>query len=111
MRAMTVIVAAALLTGAAPAAPSKVFNGFVTDTMCGRDHASMKNSPDAKCVRDCVGDGRTYKYALLVGEQMYVLSDQETPAKFAAQQVEVTGVLYPKTGIIKVESIRAMKKR
>jgi hypothetical protein len=109
MRTLTVIVAAALLTAAAPRQESKTYTGVVTETMCGRDHQAMKIAPDAKCVRDCVGDGKTYKYALLAGNKLYTLSDQETPAKFAAQQVEVKGVLYAKTNILKVESIKAVR--
>ena len=65
---------------------------------------SLGVSPEARCVRDCVKSGQ-YKYALLVGSQMYVLSDQQTPEKFAAQKVRVKGVLYEKTRILKVESI------
>lgn len=109
MRIASFIVAAALLTGAAPAPQSKTYTGVITDTMCNRDHKAMKVSPDSKCVKDCVGDGKTYKYALLSGETLYTLSDQETPAKFAAQRVTVKGVLYEKTKILKVESIEAAK--
>jgi hypothetical protein len=108
--ALFVLVTASLL-GVSPAAqgPSKSYTGVITETMCSRDHKAMKIAPEAKCVRDCVGDGKTYKYALLVGDQVYTLSDQETPAKFAAQRVEVTGVLYEKTNIIKVEAIKPVK--
>ena len=84
----------------------KTFTGVITDTMCGKDHAHMGVSPDEKCVRECVrGSNGKYKYALLVGEKMYVLSDQQTPEKFAAKKVKVTGTLYEKTGIIKVDRI------
>ncbi|OFW04739.1 MAG: hypothetical protein A3H96_09995 [Acidobacteria bacterium RIFCSPLOWO2_02_FULL_67_36] len=84
---------------------SQTYVGFITDTMCGRDHKAMNVTPDAKCVRDCVGDGKTYKYALADANGMYTLSDQETPAKFAGERVKVTGVLYAKTNILKVERI------
>ena len=47
--------------------------------------------------------------ALHDGSKMYVLSDQQTPEKFAAQKVKVTGTLYPKTRIIKVDKIEAAK--
>ena len=40
---------------------------------------------------------------------MYTLSDQQTPERFAGQRVTVRGVLYPKTNIIKVETITAQK--
>ena len=109
MRMLTILAAATLLTAAAPAPQSRTYTGFVTDTMCKREHASMKISPDAKCIRDCVGDGKTYKYALMTADAIYTLSDQETPAKFAAQQVKVTGVLYTKTNILKVESIKPVR--
>jgi hypothetical protein len=52
---------------------------------------------------------KRYKYALYDGKKMYTLSDQQTPEKFAAQKVKVTGVLYEKTGIIKVDSIQPAK--
>ena len=105
MRLATFFVTAALLTAAAPPAQSKSYTGVITDTMCHRDHKAMKISPETKCVRDCVGDGKTYKYALLTDDNLYTLSDQETPAQFAAQRVTVTGVLYEKTRILRVESI------
>jgi hypothetical protein len=90
--------------------PAKVFTGVITDTMCGLDHAHMGATDNAKCVRDCVktGGGK-WKYALHDGKNMYVLSDQGTPEKFAAQKVRVTGVLFEKTKIIKVEKIEAAK--
>ncbi len=109
MRIVAFVAAAALLTAAAPAPQSKTYTGVITDTMCTRDHKSMKISPDSKCVKECVGDGKTYKYALLTGGGVYALSDQETPAKFAAERVEITGVLYEKTKVLKVESIRPVK--
>jgi hypothetical protein len=88
----------------------KTFTGVVTDTMCGADHAHMGISPDAKCVRECVkSDPKKWKYALLVGKTVYVLSDQQTPEKFAAQKVKVTGTLYEKTKILKVDKIEASK--
>jgi hypothetical protein len=103
------LAAAVMLTAAAPAQESKPYTGVITDTMCGRSHKGMNVAPESKCVKECVGDGKTYKFALLSGAKIYTLSDQETPAKFAAQRVVVTGVLYEKTGILKVESIQAAK--
>jgi hypothetical protein len=86
---------------------SKTYVGVISDTMCAGDHAAMKVTPDAKCVKKCVRDGKTFKYALVDGSQVYKLSDQETPAQFAGRKVKVTGVLYPKTNIVKVERIEA----
>jgi hypothetical protein len=84
---------------------SKTYVGVITDTMCAGDHAAMKVTPDAKCVKDCVRDGKAFQYALVDGPRIYRLSDQETPARFAGRKVKVTGVLYTKTSILKVEHI------
>jgi hypothetical protein len=97
----TLLIAAGLLA----AADARTFVGVITDTMCGADHKHMGIAPDDKCVRECVKHGA--KYALYDGKEVYRLSDQQTPEKFAAQKVKVTGVLYEKTKIIKVEKIEA----
>jgi hypothetical protein len=100
------LVAAGLL--AAATAP-QTFTGVVTDTMCGASHKAMGSTDDAKCVRDCVKSDPSVKYALLVGSNVYVLSDQRTPEKFAAQKVKVTGTLDAKTKTLKVDKIEAAK--
>ena len=87
---------------------SKTYVGVITDTMCIGDHTAMKVTPDAKCVKECVRDGKTFQYALHDGSKAYKLSDQETPARFAGRKVKVTGVLYTKTNILKVERIDAL---
>lgn len=101
----------ALLLGTALFAADKpqTYTGVITDSMCGAKH-TMGVTPDAKCVRDCVKmDPKQVKYALLVGSNMYVLSDQQTPEKFAAQKVAVTGTLDEKTKILKVNKIEAAR--
>ncbi len=100
-----------ILMAAAAMAADKVqtYTGVITETMCGAKH-TMGISPDAKCVRDCVKmDPKKWKYALLVGNELYVLSDQQTPEKFAAQKVKVTGTLFEKTKILKSDKIEAAK--
>ena len=87
----------------AAAAGPQSFTGVITDTMCGANHKPMNVTPDSKCVLECVKHGS--KYALLVGNNVYVLSDQQTPEKFAAQKVKVTGALNEKTKILKVDKI------
>ncbi|HEX6943532.1 MAG TPA: hypothetical protein VF128_11435 [Gemmatimonadaceae bacterium] len=111
MKALRILTVLGVLAVPAHAAETRTYVGVVTDTMCGLDHVSMKNGPDTKCVRECVGDGRTYKYAIAVGARIYTLSDQETPATFAGEKVKVTGVLYPKTNILKVERIERLSGR
>lgn len=111
MKAVTLMSVLALLVFgvfAAAQGPAKVYTGVITDTMCGADHAHMGVAPDEKCVRECVKAGKQWKYALLTADKkIHVLSDQAAPEKFAAKRVKVTGVLYPKTGILRVDKIEA----
>ncbi|MBZ5591556.1 MAG: hypothetical protein LAP39_04930 [Acidobacteriia bacterium] len=103
MKTLLTLFAGAALALAA-AAP-KTFTGVITDSMCGKDHSMMGVKPDSKCVLECVKAGS--KYALLEGTNVYELSDQKTPEKFAGQKVKVTGTLNGK--IIEVQSITAAK--
>jgi hypothetical protein len=102
---LSLIISGFLFAQGAP----KTYTGIITDTMCGADHASMGATSNEKCVRDCVRSGNgQWKYALLgADKKMYVLSDQQTPEKFAAKRVKVTGTVYEKTGILKVDKIEA----
>ena len=94
--------AGALIAGAAN---QQTFQGVITDSMCGKDHAMMKVAPDSKCVMECAKHGS--KYALFDGKTAYVLSDQKTPEQFAGKKVRIIGTLYEKTKILKVDSIVA----
>ena len=87
------------------------FRGVITDTMCnGTDHKGMNMGTDEQCVKACVKmDPAKWKYALTDGKNVWVLSDQKTPEKFAAKKVVVTGTLDEKTKTIKVDSIAAVK--
>ena len=108
MRVVIIAIALTVIIGAGsplPAQESRTYVGVITDTMCASNHKPMNISPEPKCVRDCVRDGKTYKYALLNRGKLYPLSDQETPARFAGARVKVSGVLYTKTNIIKVSAI------
>jgi hypothetical protein len=88
----------------------QTFTGTITDNMCARaNHSQMQMGPtDAECVTACVSaHGATY--VLYDGTNVYELSDQKTPEKFAAKKVTVTGTLDAKTKTIKVDSITAAK--
>lgn len=98
-----------MLAGSAMFAAEKaqMFMGVITDNMCRNNHKPMGVTPDSKCVRDCVhADPSHYKYALYDGKHTYVLSDQQTPEKFAGQKVMVMGVLDAKAETIQVQSIK-----
>jgi len=104
---LTTLLAALTLTAAGQ---PKTFTGVITDTMCGADHSMMGVKPDSKCVRECVKmDPKKWKYALLVGKDVYVLSDQQTPEKYAAEKVKVTGTLDEKTKTIHVDKIEPIR--
>jgi hypothetical protein len=88
---------------------AQIFTGVITDDMCDKgDHKAMNMGPPAKCVTECI-KGMDGKYVLFDGKAAYVLSDQKTPAKFAAQKVTVTGTLDAKTKTIQVEKITPAK--
>jgi hypothetical protein len=93
------------------AAQSKqTFTGTITDNMCAKGgHAQMRMGPtDAECTTACImAHGATY--VLYDGKDIYTLSDQKTPEKFAAQRVRVTGTLDARTKTIQVDSITAAK--
>jgi hypothetical protein len=107
MRVPLFLVMALLSTSVSQAQADKTYVGVVTDTMCMTDHTAMKVAPDSKCVQECVRDARTFRYALSDGNGVYTLSDQQRPAAFAGRKVKITGVLYTKTNILKVNAIAA----
>ena len=108
---MKSLIASLFAVAALSAAPGKqTFTGTITDSMCGKaGHAQMRMGPtDAECTTACISaHGATY--VLYDGKNVYALSDQQTPEKFAAQKVRVTGTLDVKTKTIQVESIRNAK--
>jgi len=104
------IVAFLALTGLSTAQSPQTFTGTITDDMCARaDHSQMKMGPtDVDCVKACVA-AHGASYVLFDGKSVYTLSDQQTPAKFAAQRVTVVGTLDAKTKTIQVQSIAPAK--
>ena len=105
------LISSLLVVAALSAAQSKqTFTGTITDNMCAKaGHAQMRMGPtDAECTTACVSiHGATY--VLYDGKEVYALSDQRTPEKFAGQKVRVTGTLDAKTKTIQVDSISAAK--
>jgi hypothetical protein len=100
-----------LIIAALAAAPGKrQFTGAITDSMCATaDHSRMQMGPtDAECTIACVS-AHDAAYVLYDGQEVYTLSDQKTPEKFAGKKVTVTGTLDAKTKTIQVDSIAAAK--
>jgi hypothetical protein len=107
--ALCVLTLAFAAAGGAAAPQSRTFTGVISDSMCGRDHAAMKVSPDSKCITECVKASKNIHYTLLDQQNAYTLSDREKPVRFAGQTVKVTGVLREKTNVIDVESIEPVR--
>lgn len=83
----------------------QTITGEVGDAMCGRNH--MEGAP-AECTRTCVSHGS--KYALVVGDKMYILETSDKAAlstldRQAGKNVTVTGVVDGNT--IQVGSVKA----
>jgi hypothetical protein len=100
-----------LIIAALAAAQGKpTFTGTITDSMCAEaDHSRMRmGATDADCTIACI-DAHGASYVLYDGKEIYMLSDQQTPEKFAGKKVTITGRLDAKTKTIQVESITAAK--
>jgi hypothetical protein len=109
---MKLLVAGLLgLAALAPAQRAQTFAGTITDDMCANTagHSTMRmGSTDAECTKACVA-AHGASYVLFNGTDVWVLSDQKTPERFAGQRVTVAGTLDAKTKTIRVESISAAK--
>jgi hypothetical protein len=82
-----------LLFSPAMAAGKQTLTGEVGDAMCGVKHMEGEGTP-AQCTRTCVAHGS--KYALVVGDKIYVLNttDKEALAVLdqqAGKKATVTG--------------------
>jgi hypothetical protein len=99
-----------LAVAVSAAQEKQTFTGVITDDMCPLgSHSRMQMGPtDAECARACI-TAHGASWVLYDGKSAYVLSDQKTPDRFAAQKVRVIGTLDAKSKIIKVESIAASR--
>lgn len=91
--AVLVFSASLLAAPYALARGKQTFTGEVGDAMCGRQH--MEGTP-AECTRACVSKGS--KYALIVGDKIYILDTDDKKALAALDQqagknATVTGTL------------------
>jgi propanediol dehydratase large subunit len=111
---LTLLAAAALsaaLSAALFANPAQqTFIGVITDSMCPKgDHSQMQmGATDADCTAACISVHGA-EYVLYDGKDVYTLSDQRTPGKFAGKKVKVLGTLDAKSKKIQVDSITAEK--
>lgn len=108
MKHLLVGLLAATAVSAAPG--TQTFTGTITDSICATSgHSQMRMGPtDAECTIACIG-AHDATYVLYDGKDVYTLSDQRTPEKFAAQKVRVVGTLDAETKTIHVDSITAAR--
>jgi len=102
---VAVIIFSATVCLSSLAAHKQTFTGEVGDAMCGRQH--MEGTP-VECTRACVAKGS--KYALVVGEKIYILNTTDKTAlatldQQAGKNATVTGTLDGDT--IEVSSVAA----
>jgi hypothetical protein len=88
---------------------ARSYKGVITESMCLNNHKGMNMGPDPDCIRQCVKAGKGVKYVLWDGQAAYKLSDRQTPEKFTGQKVIISGTVYQKTAILKVNKIEAAK--
>ena len=104
---MKPLIASFVILVALTAAPERQkFTGVITDSMCAdADHSRMRMGPtDAECTLACHQE-HDAQYVLYADKEIYTLSDQKAPEKFAGKKVTVTGTLDLRTKTIQVDSI------
>jgi hypothetical protein len=96
------------LAGLSAGQGKQTFTGVITDSECSTaDHSHMRMGPTAaECVSACISEHGA-SYVLYDGKNVYALSDQKTPERFAAKKVKVAGSLDAKRKTIRVDSITA----
>jgi hypothetical protein len=89
----------------------KTIVGYVSDSMCGLDHAAMKMSDDKTCTFKCVDGSAKFVLADRAHKVVYALDDavQEKASEFAGQKVTVTGQVDTKAKTIHVTKIEAAR--
>src|SRR5262245_25112038 len=99
-----------MIVGASSAQTIRTFTGVITDSMCASaDHSRMRmGSTDGECTIACV-DTHAARYVLFDGKDVYSLSDQKAPEKFAGKRGTVTGKLKTDTTTNDVEVIALAK--
>ena len=88
-------------------AEEKTIVGYISDSMCGLDHKSMKMGDDKACTLKCVDDGGKFVLADRDHKVVYTLDDaaQDKAREFAGQKVKVTGQVDAKAKTIQVTTI------
>ena len=105
---MKLLTAGLMALAMAPPPAARTITGTITDSMCATaDHSQMQMGPtSAECTKACVEE-HDASFVLFDGKDVYTLSDQRMPAKFAGRKATVTGSVDAKTHTIRVASIKS----
>ena len=94
------VIFVAALAGVLRASDDVVVVGYVSDSMCGLNHADMQAKhggaaqfSDAACAKACAEGGAKYVLADKQGNRTYNLKDQKKMEKYAGQRVQIKGDL------------------
>lgn len=93
---------------ARPNSSPRTFTGEIQDSTC----AGTAKHVEGECAMTCVRSGAKWVLYDPLKQEMYRLSDQETPISFAAQQVSVVGTLDKSTHtihVVKISSAQAAR--
>jgi len=88
---LVLTLAAALAMGAMGLlGADQTWTGKISDSMCGASHGS---NPAPQCTAACIKKGA--KYVVVVGDKVYNVANQDAAglAKYAGQDVKVTGTM------------------
>ena len=84
-----------LLRAAPPQGTQTIFQGSISDSMCGLKHTMPGG--DKACTVACVKEGSTYVLADTAHNRVYKLSNQAMASRFPGQSVVVRGRLHGDT--------------
>ena len=97
--------AVAQVVGTAAEGKEVELTGYLTDSNCGAKNAHA----DGKgCALKCIKDGASVQ--LLVEKKLYTLDKVESVETKLGEKVIVTGILDETTNIIRVDSVKIVKK-
>ena len=105
----TVFFLAVLLAGAnavADGIEEEIWEGHITDEMCGKEHM-MDGMSHPECATACVEMGAALQLFVPAEDEVYVVDDQQKLMEFAGTDVVVTGVLNEDTKTVTIHSIKA----
>ena len=97
---------------AAAKGPVKTFTGEISDGQCAKNgsHEIVMKKASINTAANCTkGCARKHEYVLFdsASKKIYRLDNQESPAKFAAQKVKITGNLDGETiHVVKLEAAK-----